>query len=162
MEYAGTGWEGTTWKRRPALRTGFGRNLRTAARDADKRAAAMVFVVLFPLVVMLAVLIAASPVAAGSCSVEAWAPTHEGSLSEPRGRAVAQCRSAGDHNHWVWAELRKDVLGPSNKYVSSNGRWSNNATIVVRTSGWAGPGYYYTRAGVRWQDYDVSRNIYWG
>ncbi len=153
MEYAGTGWEGTTWKRRPALRTGFGRNLRTAARDADKRAAAMVFVVLFPLVVMLAVLIAASPVAAGSCIADARRPS-------PSATGIAYCQNPGGHTHYLWVHKKKDTYGWPNKTAGTAGKRSDNGSFSATASGWLGPGWYYTYTGVRWQDTATSASVH--
>lgn len=160
MDYSGTSWEGVKWKSRPVPITEFGEEFKLAVKDINKRAAMLASVVLLPLIAMLIIALAASPAAAGSCSVWAVRPGHW--WTNPRGEGVAQCRNPGGHRHYMWVQLKKDTFGWPNKTITANSRRSSQYSWSTYTRmAWAGPGNYYTRMGVRWQGRDVSRNVWW-
>ncbi len=158
--YAGTSWEGVGWKRKRVPQTEFGQSFKLAVQDANKRATMMAFVVLFPIIAILTIALAISPASAGSCVVDTVPPTHRS--NNPIAKGVAHCRDAGGHSHYLWVKLKKDTLGWPNKTVKKRGISRSSGNFSTTASGWAGPGWYYTYAGVRWQDKQASSSIHWG
>lgn len=160
MDYYGTSWEGVKWKSRPVPQTEFGQSFKLAVQDMNKRITMMAFVVLFPIIAALTLALSASPAIAGSCDVDAQWPSHRS--YNPIARGIATCNNAGGHRHYLWVQLKKDTWGWPNKTVASRGIWRPWHRFDTTASGWFGPGVYYTRTGVRWQDRAVSAGVRWG
>lgn len=160
MVCAGTSWEGVQWKQRLDDRTEFGQSLKLAARDLSKRHMMMMFVALFPVIAAFIIALASSPASAGSCFVDTVPPTHR--YKSPSALGIAYCSKAGGHSHYLWVKLMKDTWGYPNDTVSSTGKWSSRGNFSDQVAGWAGSGWYYTYAGVRFQDDQASGGVYWG
>ena len=152
MVHAGTSWEGVVWKVKENSPTA--RKIRL-----NKRAALVLSVLMIFATMPLTVLLSPSPAQAhwGNGCIAVGLGVGG---SPPSGGGRMYCDYSGD-NHYFYARIWKDIAYDYDYYVIGQAKRSFKAYAATYLSRYAGAGYYYSDAGVRYHDYDQSGRTYY-